>query len=164
VAFPTSINGRFSIPQVSAGTDVRMQILEQASILLGSSSDDVTTFENTIFSKPSFTAWFFSYGNNWHPMVPFDNITLTISGTPSLAFIDYTLSTKRMLWIVSGMIALGMVLAVCSSSLESLSATVLDLGKFALWAFTLLFGGNYLLGLFRGPDWLHSKLLTGLRS
>jgi hypothetical protein len=160
--FPFSIRGSFSIPRIDKIDDVSLHLLEQAEALLSVHSDSVRVVEQTVFSRPRIGAWFFSYGGSWHPMVPFDNITLTISGTSSVACVGYILSTRRMLWIVLCMIAVVIIFGAASFQQETFVDTVAGQIKFAAVMFFWLFGMNYLLGMVRGPKWLQNELLKRL--
>ena len=123
-----------------------------------SDSDNVEVTEQTITAQPSFLAWF-SAGSNWHPMVPFDNMKITIGGTEAEAIVSYELSTVRMLRIV-GLMSLGVIVFVEATSLKR-EGLLADLGtalEFAAGAFGWLFGMNYIFGWIRRPRWLKAHL------
>ena len=92
-------------------------------------------------------------------MVPFDVVRLTVSGSESEAVVDYDLSTRRILWIVSAM-SVGVALFVLLTSVghEGMPAAAGNAAKLAGLAFALLFGMNFLLGWLNGPRWLRRNL------
>lgn len=161
--FPVSITGRFYVARGDRADDVRAQVIKEASELLGKRSDDVEIEQCTVVSRPSFIAWFTAPGSNWHPMVPFDVVRLTVSGSESEAIVDYDLSTRRMLWIVSAMAtAVALFVLITSIGNEGMRAAADTAAKLAALAFGWLFGMNFLFGWLRGPRWLRRNLRSRL--
>lgn len=157
--FPVSITGRFYVARGERAGDIRAQVIEEASELLGKRSDDVEIEQRTVVSRPSFMAWLTAPGSNWHPMVPFDVVRLTVSGSESDAIVDYDLSTRRMLWIVSAMAtAVALFVLITSVGNEGMRAAADTAAKLAALAFGWLFGMNFLFGWLRGPRWLRRNL------
>ncbi len=101
MAFPFSVSGSFIIRAAPETTRIQKLLVSQTEALLWKRSDDVSIEGQTIISRPSFMAWFTAPGTNWHPMVPFDEVRVTISGDSSEAIVRYEFSTLRILKIVA---------------------------------------------------------------
>ena len=157
--FPVSVRGTFVVSRSAGYVDVRSAVILKAEELLATRSDRVEVVDQTVVSRPSFFASFTAPGSNWHPMVPFDVITLRVSGSEAEAVVAYALSTRRILRIV-GFMALSMVIIIEAASIGH-GGPIAALGtalKVAIGAFTWLFGMNFMLGWIRGPRWLRLHL------
>jgi hypothetical protein len=84
--------------------DARASVIEKAQDALWERSDHVEIEGQSVISNPSFGAWFTAPGGRSHPMVPFDDVRITVTGDEAEAVISYELSTHRMLLVV-GMMA-----------------------------------------------------------
>jgi len=92
-------------------------------------------------------------------MVPFDVVRLTVSGSETEAVVDYNLSTRRMLWIVTAMaFAVALFVLLTSIGHEGMRAAAGTAAKLAALAFAWLFGMNFLFGWLNGPRWLRRNL------
>lgn len=157
--FPVSIRGRFRIARSVGCEDVTASVIEKAKDTLWELSDHVEIVEQSIISTPSLAAWFTAPGGRSHPMVPFDDVRLTVTGDETEAVVTYDLSTHRMLIIVGMMAVIIVVGGEVASIGHQPPLAALDGGlKFAAGAFAWLFGVNFLLGWIRGPRWLRKKL------
>lgn len=134
-------------------------MIDKAQDVLWERSDHVEIVGQSVVSKPSFGAWFTAPGGRWHPMVPFDVVRITVTGTEGEAIISYELSTRQMLLIV-GIMALIIVIGaeVASIGHEGPLAALSSGLEIAAGAFAWLFGVNFVLGWIRGPRWLRKKL------
>ncbi len=156
--FPVSIRGQFAVVRSSAHSDARASVVSEAEDLFATRSDNVEVIGQTVTAQPSFLAWF-SAGSNWHPMIAFDNMKITVTGTETEAIVFYELSTVRMLSIV-GLMSCGVIVFVEATSLKW-GGPLANLGtalEFAAGAFSWLFGVNFVLGWIRGPRWLKANL------
>lgn len=159
MAFPLSVTGRFHVAREARAGDIRTHVIEEVSDLLSQRSDDVEVEQQTVISRPSFMAWFTAPGTNMHPMVPFDVVRLTVSGTEAEAVVNYDLSTCRMLWIVIAMsVSVGLFILAASVGHEGMRIAAGTAAKFSVVAFAWLFGMNFLSGWLRGPRWLRRNL------
>jgi hypothetical protein len=161
MAFPFSVSGSFVVRAAADTTGIQKLLMAETEALLWKRSDDVSIEGQTIFSRPSFMAWFTAPGTNWHPMVPFDEVRVTISGDSSEAIVRYEFSTRRILKIVAcGTAGLAGFVEITSFGSEGVvNAMPKALGGAAL-LFAWLFGANYSVGALRGPRWLRRHLRT----
>ena len=157
MTFPVSVEGKFFIehPGVSGGSTTAL--VEIARVVLLDEFRNAEVNESTIVSRSYFAQWFVS--GNWHAMVPFDEVTLTLSPANGGVLIRYTLSTRRMFHIVSMMtvVAIAFLYPGDATNLSPIDIMELMITNLAL-IFGWLFGGNYALGMVRGPRWLREKL------
>jgi hypothetical protein len=155
--FPVSVRGEFAVIRSAGHIDIRAFLIAQAENLLSTRSDNVKVTGQSVISRPSLLAWWFS--PNWHSMAPFDQVKLIVSGTAAEAVVAYELSTRRMLRI-AGLMSLFIFIFVEATSFgrDGPVAALSFAMKAAVGAFTWLFGMNFLIGLVRGPRWLRARL------
>lgn len=154
MAFPLSVTGSFTIERNDVSGDVRKLALEQVEAFLRSEYGVADIDGETVRSHPNFGDWYLSGRGRLHPIALVDDMIFQISGSAETAKIRFTLSTKRIFFIV---LVFALLAAASISTFDNSPKIPLSAISIAAFAIGWLFITNYILTMLRAPRWLRKE-------